>query len=535
VDQFVWSPDGKRIAFAATDSKPEAKGEDKYRDAFAVGDDDFTLREKPRSSHIWIIDSAGGDAKRLTSGTWSLPSSLPPGSPSSPLKWSADGKSMVFVRQETPSTGDQQQAVIEVLDVASGKIRKLTHDTTLEGYPVVSPDGNSVAYWRNRDGDPWKFQGVLVAPFGGGAGRDISKALDKNIYGTWWLGNGKNLLVGANDGTSVGMWVQPADGGAPTRLALGAVMPTNGYWIDADVGAGGEIAFIGQNAKDPYELYVMANAQAKPEVVTAENQGLEKLTLGRTQTISWQGPGGRTLNGVVTYPPGFDKSKTYPMVLTIHGGPNSASRERFGLMPQVLAGHGWIVFEPNYRGSDNMDGAFFASIYQDAGQGPGEDVISGVKYLEAKGFVDSKRLAVTGWSYGGFMTTWMLAHYPIWKAGVAGAAVTDWVDMYNLSDGNITTSAQVGGSPYTGSMESYRKQSPDSYITAIKAPTLVMCDTGDFRVPITQSFGLYRALRDNHVETQFYAYPVGGHFPGDPIRQMDVDQRWVDWVSAHLR
>jgi dipeptidyl aminopeptidase/acylaminoacyl peptidase len=108
--------------------------------------------------------------------------------------------------------------------------------------------------------------------------------------------------------------------------------------------------------------------------------------------------------------------------------------------------------------------------------------------------------------------------------------------MYDLSDGNVTVSEQAGGSPYIGDgMQAYRLQSPDNSVTKIRAPTLILCDVGDFRVPITQSYGLYRALHDNHVETQFYAYPVEGHFPGDPIRTMDVYQRWIDWLTAHLK
>jgi dipeptidyl aminopeptidase/acylaminoacyl peptidase len=133
------------------------------------------------------------------------------------------------------------------------------------------------------------------------------------------------------------------------------------------------------------------------------------------------------------------------------------------------------------------------------------------------------------------MTTWLAGHYPVWKAAVAGAAVTDWVDMYDLSDGNVTITEQVGGSPWVGDgMAAYRAQSPSSSIAKITAPTLIMSDTGDFRVPIVQSFGLYRALRDNHVTTEFYAIPVGGHFPGDPIRQMDVYQRWANWLVPYL-
>ena len=152
------------------------------------------------------------------------------------------------------------------------------------------------------------------------------------------------------------------------------------------------------------------------------------------------------------------------------------------------------------------------------------------------GLVDADRMAVGGWSYGGFMTTWLAGHYPVWKAAVAGAAVTDWVEMYDLSDGNVNITEQVGTSPYVpGGMAEYRRQSPDSAATQIKAPTLIMSDTGDFRVPITQSYQMYHALKDNGVTTQFFAYPVAGHFPGDPVHRQDVMTRWIGWLNQYLK
>lgn len=534
VSQLAWRPDGGSIAYAVEDPKPELKGEDKFRTAFKVGNDDFTISEAVRPTHLWLVPAQGGDAKRLTSGGWSLPSSLPPGPPSSPVSWSADGKSILIVRQETPSTGDQLLARIQVLDVASGAIRSLTGDTRLEGYPKVSPDGAAVAYWRNRDAHAWEFQDVWLAPFAGGAGRDLSVRLDVNVFGTWWAPDGRSLLVGGNTGTTVGLWRLALDGSSQ-RIPLEGVMPINGYWLDLDVGARGEIVFVGQTLTDPYELYLIAPGGRGATAVTHENAALAGLTLARTETVTWKGPGGRTLDGVLTYPAGYQQGRRYPLVLLVHGGPNSSSRERFGLPRQVMAAHGWLVFEPNYRGSDNRGNAFYAAIYQDAGQGPGEDVMSGVEYLQSRGLVDPARMAVTGWSYGGFMTTWLAGHYPVWKAAVAGAAVTDWVEMYDLSDGNVTQSEATGASPYVGNgMAVNRRQSPASTMTRIRAPTLVMCDTGDFRVPITQSYGLYRALKDNHVTTEFYAIPSGGHFPGDPVRQMDVYQRWIDWLQRFL-
>ena len=535
VQQYAWSPDGLSFAYAKSDPKPELTGEARYRNAFRVGNDDYTISEALRPTHLWLIPATGGEARRLTSGSWSLPSSLPPGSPSSPVKWTPDGRSIVIVRQQTPSTGDQDQTSLQVVDVATGQMRAVTGDTTFEGYPQVSPDGTTIAYWRVRDGKGWNFADVWLAPLAGGRGRDISSGLDKNVFGTWWAADGESLVVGASVDTTVGLWRLHRDG-RYEPIGLGATMPVNGYWIEADVGRDGRIAYVGQSKSDPYELYLVAATGGAPIALTHVNDTLSDLALARAETIRWKGPAGRELDGVLTYPAGFAAGRRYPLVLYIHGGPNASSREKFSLMPQALAAQGFVVFEPNYRGSDNRGNAFYAAIYKDAGQGPGEDVMSGVEYVKTLGIVDPARMAVTGWSYGGFMTTWLAGHYPVWKAVVAGAAVTDWQQMYDLSDGNRLIALQTGGSPYVGDgMAQARRQSPATYATKIRAPTLVMSNTGDFRVPATQSFALYHALRDNGVTTEFYAIPSGGHFPGDPIRQMDVYQRWIDWLVPYLK
>jgi dipeptidyl aminopeptidase/acylaminoacyl peptidase len=251
--------------------------------------------------------------------------------------------------------------------------------------------------------------------------------------------------------------------------------------------------------------------------------------------MEWTGPDGFKEDGIVTYPPGFSSREKYPLVLYVHGGPRSASKEAFSVFAQLIAGKGWVVFEPNYRGSDNLGSQFEAAIWNDAGSGPGRDVMSGVAELKKRGFVDESRVAVTGWSYGGYMTTWLLGHYKGWKAAIAGAAVTDWLDQYNLGDANVRRADGFGGSPYVGAnMRAYVEQSPITYADRITAPTLILSDVGDYRVPVTQSYRLYHELKDRGVTTQFFAYPIGGHSPADPVRMRDVYKRWIGWLSEYL-
>lgn len=535
VQQFAWSPDGSAIAFATEDEPEKKTGPERFNDSFEVGNDDFLIQSQALPTHAWIVPAAGGEARRLTSGSWSLPINHPPGAPASPLTWSADGKSIALVRLPTPHSGDARDATIQILDVATGRMRGLTGRNHSEGQPTFSPDGSLVAYWQPRDGESGNLNEIHVVPAAGGAGKSITRALDRHMARSIWMNDGKAMLVGANDGTRVSLWLQPIDGPA-RKLDLGTISPASSFWVDAAVGKDGAIAFTGSDPSHPAELYYLSSPTSKPKRLTNLNVEVAGLALGRTEVVTWQSDK-FTHNGIVTYPPDFSSSQKYPLVLVIHGGPTAASLETFSSQAQLMAAKGWIVFQPNYRGSDQIGSTYQRAIINDAGAGPGRDVMAGLEALKQRGFVDTARIAVSGWSYGGYMTTWLLGNYSGWRVAVAGAAVTDWMDQYNLGDANVRRGAAFGGSPWTDPkrLQAYIDQSPITYAAKIRTPTLVMTNTQDFRVTPTQSFKLYHALKDNGVPTQFIAYPIYGHNAGDPVRQRDVQRRWIGWIEQYFR
>ena len=537
VNQYAWRPDGVAIAFAADDEVPKREGEAKFLGTFTVGDQDMFLKKPLAAQHIWMVDVASGDAKRLTSGTWTLEFVLPPGSPPSGLSWSPDGARIAFAQVPAPQSGKLDSVSVQVLDVASGRITPLTGVRRFENNPVFAPDGKTIAYWQPREGrgDAGWVNEVHVVASTGGTGRSITRALDRNLFSAQWMPDGKSLLVAGNDRTSVGVWIQPVDGAA-RRLDLGELVVNGAFGYELTVAKTGAIVFSATSPTRPSELYVMDTPTSQPRRLTDFNAWVSEVALGKMERFTWKGPDGFEEDGTLVLPPQFNPTRSYPLVLVIHGGPTSASKLSFSAMPQMMAAEGWIVFQPNYRGSDNLGNAYQAAIVGDAGAGPGKDVMAGVSTLQIMPYVDRKRTAVTGWSYGGFMTSWLIGNYPNeWKAAMAGAPVTNWEEMYNLGDGGVTIRYSFGGSPWTGDRaKAYRAQSPITYASRIRTPTLVMSNLEDFRVPPTQAFALYRAMKDNGVETEFVAFQGRTHASSDPVNARERTRLWIDWVKTHI-
>ena len=537
VQQFKWRPDDGAIAFVASDEAPNKKEIDKHLDAFVVGDQAYNTKSAPTPNHIWLVNADGTNQRRLTSGTWSLPSAQPPSSPGAPLSWSADGKSIVFTKMPNAYNADSDLSVVAIVDVATGAVRPLTTHGKYEGFGEYSPDGTHVAYWYPHGGDPSAENDIFVAPASGGDGADLTGGddVDTNVQRAMWMPASDSLLVSGHKGTDAALWLKPLASPAQ-RIALGAVQPVQSFWLDASIAKTGAIAFSATQANSPAELYYMASPSSSPQKLTKYNDAVAQLDLGAVKPVSWTNEGFKE-NGIVTLPPGYDPAKSYPLVLVIHGGPNSASISGFSSLNQLIAARGYIVFNPNYRGSDNMGAKYWYAINNDAGAGPGRDVMAGIAAIENTYRIDTARIAVSGWSYGGYMTSWMEGHYKIWKAAVAGAAVNNWVDEYNLSDNSVGVRYNFGQkSPWVGdAMKEYVEQSPVTYAWNITTPTLILSDTGDARVPITQSYEMFRALTNRGTKTKFFAYPVAGNFPGDPVRAQDVDRRWIQWIVDYMK
>ncbi|MDB5233342.1 MAG: hypothetical protein JWR44_335 [Hymenobacter sp.] len=530
VQLYRWSPDGATLAYSSADEPTNKAEAARGNDSFEVGDGSTTLTAAPTPGHIWLVSAADGrPARRLTSGSWSLPDDS-----TEPFAWAPDSRSLVFVRRATPQTGDQTTSVCTI-DVATGTIREISGPPRRVDLPAFSPDGRWISYQTTRDGVFFEGLEFRVIPAAGGAPRGLTRPLDRNLQRALWSADSKSLWVGGNDGATVSIWQQGLSGSS-RKQPLGAVSPNGSYWVEMSVGRNNALAVTANEPGRPAELYYLASPKSAPKRLTDFNHETAALALGRMEAVNWTS-GKLRADGILTYPPNFDPAQKYPLVLLMHGGPSNASRLAFYGLGQAVAGRGYVVFQPNYRGSDNLGYAFQRAIREDAGAGPGRDVLAGIAMLEKRGWVDTTRIAISGASYGGFLTAWLLGEPKAWRCAVAAAPVVDLLDSYNLSDNNVANAGHYGPSPWLSveNLARYRAQSPISRVGRWRTPTLILHNVGDYRVPIANSYKFYHALKDNGVPVRFVAFPISAHVPGDPVRSAEWNRLWLEWLDQYLR
>jgi len=519
---FSWKPDGSAFAYLSRDEAPKRE---KFDDSFEVEANDYLMQAGTQPVHLWTIASAGGDSKRLTSGRWSVSGMG--------VSWTPAGDRIAFVSQPSSGTRDSDKRSLEVISAGGGTPAPVSGIAARKcNQPSFSPDGKWLGVSCPVDGHVKNQTELLILPAAGGEFTRISAPLDRDFSRVFWTADSKALIGTAPDGTFSGVWTIPVSGTASRWKTDKVSVSGQG---DLDIARDGRIAMIGTEPQRPAELYLLNSAQSGAERLTDLNAEVAGLKLGQMESLFWKSDDGLPLSGVLTFPPGFDPAKKYPLLLNIHGGPWGSSHETFSERSQLFAARGWIIFEPNYRGSNNEGNALYSAVYRDHGAGPGRDVMAGMAELKKRPYIDQSRIGVSGWSYGGYMTTWLIGHYQGWKAAMAGAAVIDLEDDYNLNDQRLFTRAFSDTLTMPKDHELMKEQSPITSVDKMKTPLLMISDTGDMRVPVTQSYKLFHALRERGQEVKMFLYPVPGHFPADPYRVRDIDRRWMEWFAERLK
>jgi dipeptidyl aminopeptidase/acylaminoacyl peptidase len=520
VDAFAWRPDGRGFAYLADDDAPDEKRIKAHDDWFEITDDAWTSRAAAVPQHLWTVDDAGKHAHRVTRGTWSLD-----GEP----VFAPGGRAVYAGRTPRASSNHYRDHEIVRVDLANGAVRTITHRHAAD--PALSPDGKRLAYGGEH---PRAFSQteLYVSDLDGRRERDLSARLDRNVQFGVFVPH-DTIVVGANDGTHDRLFALSA-GGAPRALPLGDVDLNGGATAARD----GTLAFFGTTPTHPPELYVLRENARAPQRLTHYNDAVAAHLMGRTRTFTWRTADGFTADGTLTEPAIARRGERRPLMVLIHGGPTATSTEGFSGLAQLMAARGWYVFQPNYRGSDNLGRRWAQATVPHITSAPGADVIAGVDALlrANRGAIDTSCIGVSGWSEGGLLTSWLIGHDHRWRAAMSGAAVNDWTEYADMTDAKDFTPSYIGGSPWTSaSMRAlYDAESPLTYAAQVKTPTLIMTDAGDQRVPTPLSYEFYHAVRATGTPVEMVVFPVNGHNPSDPLHREDRIHRWIDWFVRHF-
>ncbi len=525
VIRYAWAHNGTQLAFLQREKRPKKVGSQVFNDSFEAGNNDYLMDKAPMNTSVWLYDIHTKEYQRVTPQDVTVATGLS----TTGLSWSADDRLLAFTRYPSAYSGDSDMGRNFFYNLVTKQLQQATTHEGMESSPLFGPNNKALLFRYPREGFPSNMSDWHQVDLNTWKVTNLTGTYDQSISGMKWLKDGSMLMRGIDD---FGNALYQVKEGKRTRLKVGDLVSVSS-WSASDDGA---IVLTGLKKDYPTEVYYKSSPEAEPIALTDYNSFVKDRKLGQQEGISWKSKDGLSPNGIVTYPPDFDPQKKYPLVLQIHGGPSSASLLGFSPVTQAMAAKGWIVFQPNYRGSTNLGNDFQSAISKDPSEGPGHDVITGVNMLKEKAYVDAGKVAVSGWSYGGWMTSWLIGRYPdVWSAAVAGAAPVDVTDMYSLNDLNKMKRHSMSESPYVGdNMQWAFENSPISNFAKIKAPTLIMSKTGDRRVTITGSYKLHGALRDNGIPVQFIAYPGEGHFPRDPVRTMDVYTRWIKWIEQYV-
>lgn len=528
VRQYEWSPDSTHIAYLTTEPRSDDRAaEIEKRDDEEVYEDDFRL------ARIWTIDVASKEAAQLTDGDMHVL-----GAPS----WAPDSARLAFAAKPTTMLRDYRSDVY-IADVASRAIEKITANAGSDQQPVWSPSGETIAYTSELFSGEAIGDSTIPSHIGlthlmlydvaSTQAKDVSDAaFDVEMGALQWAPDSRRILFSSGRRAWREAFAYDVATGRYSVLTEHRTLQLGSQSKDGSV-----IAVVMDSPTEPAEVHVTDARFSAFTRLTTTNPQTADFALGETEVITWKSKDGLEVEGVLLKPVGFEPGTRYPTLVVAHGGPSGAfvNNYRVGGLEggQVWAGKGWAVFYPNPRGSSNYGERFLRANINDWGGGDYQDIMTGVDALIERGIADPDRLAHIGWSYGGYMTAWVITQTDRFKAAMVGAGLTNMWSMYGTNDIPNVLVSYFGGITGTETLPLYLERSAMSHIDNVTTPTLILHGGEDQRVPVGQALELFRGLKDRGRTTELVFYPREGHGFSEYYHQRDRLTRIQDWVTRY--
>ena len=502
------SPDAKRVAYSVAE---------------AVMTDD----RSEFVSQIWMSNSDGSDATQMTFATKSSTNPI----------WSPDGKSIVFAHRKSPGADDWTTSDVSIVDVVSGQITPLATTGASEFAPLFSPDGQSVALVISDDPPRWagsyQLQVVSVADR---KAKTLPATPDHQPTLIGWSSDGASLFFSETRGTLNRLSSIKVETGKIDELASGGEL-LRAFELNAKGSAFGFVREAPQRA--PEACVSPSSEKFVPTQVSQANSHLPKSPLGKVELLQWKSTDGQVIEGLLTYPVDYKPGTRVPLLLQIHGGPMGVFVQSFagnaGVYPNAaFASRGFALLQPNPRGSAGYGKEFRYANYQDWGGGDFRDIMAGVDRVIEMGVADPERMGVMGWSYGGYMTSWTITQTKRFKAASVGAAVTNLVSFTGTADIPGFLPDYFGGQPWHDA-KLYAARSPLFQAKGVTTPTLVQHGEADVRVPISQGYEFYNAVKQQGTPAEMLVLPRQPHGPTEPRMILKIMQTNLDWFEKHLK
>lgn len=520
VSDINWTPDGAALLFRAPDPKtPSELANEKVRD------DVYAYDENYKQVHLWKIFIGTRHEERVTDGSFSVTA----------YELSNDGRRLVYHRAPSPLPGDAFLGEVWIANADGSDGRQMTRNGVPEAGATLSPDNSRVLFTAgsNQQFETYYNGRLFVASVSGGQSRVIAgekEPLDVNL--STWSSDGSSIYFVANVGVHAELFSVALDSGSVRQLTKGK------HNIGALAESRSRLVFTISDSNGT-DIYTMTSVDSSPRRVTHVSAYIaSEFKLGSQEAITWKGADGTTVEGILTTPADYAQGQKYPLVVITHGGPQAADKYAVGtaMTPvQVLAGKGYAVLQPNYRGSTGYGDAFLRDMIGHYFHNAHLDVMTGVDEVIRRGVADSARLVKMGWSAGGHMTNKIITFTNRFKAASSGAGAAQWISMYAQSDVQFSRTPWFGGTPWqkNAPIDAYWNNSPLKDVANVTTPTLFFAGERDPRVPMPQSIEMYRALKSNGVPTRLYIGPREPHVWTELRHQLFKVNAELEWFEKH--